>query len=651
MSSRSRLHTRSRHQNNTRSIKKINLVIFDIDVNQSMLSDPTIEMKIFNKDEIDSWFDYITSDVNEIHLFVSNLLHNTFIQFIHDYPQIKSIYIFCKDQQYRNYSNTLTKLQGTFDDINVVWQKFQRVPDRDMCYNYYDSKQSTFRNMDSTSAETLWWIVFDKILQHIKYTDIAKDEFIEFCRNFVGNSKDKLREIQELVDCYKSTGAIYWYTRNSFLYKLINQTLRTEKNINNIFKLRLFITDLTSQLRTVQSDQRGMGDHSFLVYRGQEMLIKEIQQFKSAIGNSIRCNQFLSTSLDRQVALIFADSARYTPDIESVLMTIELDSSGINNNTVPFAYISHISSILDEQEVLLSMNSTLLIQSVILGKDNIWNIHLKHIDNQWDVEFDERSIFSRHGEQIFIRHLSKENKQFIAFQLLLDLILRLEQTSYAKQELLEFARSKYQNNPAQLKEIDDFETNYRSEDAVKWFSKDSFLYRLLNKSLRIEAIDGIVKMRYFINDLHNQLAELQLSFIKSLNGEKETILYRGLLMKVTQLNELRENFDGLISMNSFVSATQDENVAIVYSGNGDQSIPPDEVSVIYEMLIDTDIRSTPYAKIESIMADEEEILFSMGSTFRIGEIDEIRSRVYRVKLTMVHKEDELWNKLTEHLDS
>ncbi|CAF4063186.1 unnamed protein product [Adineta steineri] len=104
-------------------------------------------------------------------------------------------------------------------------------------------------------------------------------------------------------------------------------------------------------------------------------------------------------------------------------------------------------------------------------------------------------------------------------------------------------------------------------------------------------------------------------------------------------------------MNSFVSATQDKNVAIVYSGNGEQTIPPDEVSVIYEMLIDTDIRSTPYAKIQSIMADEEEILFSMGSTFRIGEIDEIRSRVYRVKLTMVHKEDELWNKLTEHLDS
>ncbi|CAF4089444.1 unnamed protein product [Adineta steineri] len=519
MSSRSRLYTRSRHQNNAHSIKKTNLVIFDIDVNQSMLSDPTIELKIFNKDEIDLCFDYITSDVNEIHLLASNRL----------------------DQQYRIDSKPLTKLQGIFNDINVMWEKFQHG--RNIFYSYYDSKQSTFKNIDSTSAETLWWIVFDKILQHIKHTNIAKDEFIEFCRNFVEGSEHQ------------------------------------------------------------------------------------------------------------DIGWAFAEASREKLDLESVLMTIEIDFKNINNDTAPYAKITQLSSFHDEEEVLLSMNSTLLVQSVELDEDRLWNIHLKHIDNQWDVEFDERSIFSRHGEQIFIRHISKENKQFIAFQLLLDFILRLEQTSYAKQELLEFARSKYENNPAQLKEIDDFETNYRSEDTVKWFSKDSFLYRLLNTSLRIEIINDIVKMRYFINDLHNQLAELQSSFIESLDGKKEIILYRGLLMEVAQLNELKENFDGLISMNSFVSATQDKNVAIVYSGNGEQTIPPDEVSVIYEMLIDTDIRSTPYAKIQSIMADEEEILFSMGSTFRIGEIDEIRSRVYRVKLTMVHKEDELWNKLTEHLDS
>jgi hypothetical protein len=385
------------------------------------------------------------------------------------------------------------------------------------------------------------------------------------------------------------------------------------------------------------------------VYRGQIITKQEIQQIKSHVGKSMFVKQFMSTSGNCDIALMFAKGPSDDSDLQSVLLTIKVDSFSNKNGITPFAYISEYSSFSNEEEVLFSMHSTFLIESVELFTDNLWNIELKYMDNLWDIDFDKRSIFSPHADQIFIRNLSKENKQFIAFQLLVDLILRLEQNNYAKQELIEFCRSRCDDNSAQLKNINDFEENYRSEDAAKWFTKTGFLYRLLNESLRIETIDFIIKMRYFIHDLHNQLAELQTSFIQSLNGKKNLTLYRGQPMKMNQLDEIKENRDGLISMNSFLSATQDENVAIVFSGNG-TTTNPDEVSVIYEMLIDTDIRSTPYAKIESIYPDEQEILFSIGSVFRIGNVDELRNKVYRVKLTMVHEEDQLWNKLTEHLD-
>jgi hypothetical protein len=70
------------------------------------------------------------------------------------------------------------------------------------------------------------------------------------------------------------------------------------------------------------------------------------------------------------------------------------------------------------------------------------------------------------------------------------------------------------------------------------------------------------------------------------------------------------------------------------------------------MSIDTNIRSTPYAKIKSVNSDEEEILFSMGAIFRIEDVDKVPGHdgIFRVKLTMEHIEDELWNKLTAHLD-
>jgi hypothetical protein len=42
----------------------------------------------------------------------------------------------------------------------------------------------------------------------------------------------------------------------------------------------------------------------------------------------------------------------------------------------------------------------------------------------------------------------------------------------------------------------------------------------------------------------------------------------------------------------------------------------------------------------------------MGSIFRIRDVEEVidHAGVFRVKLTMVYIEDQLWNKLIAHLD-
>jgi hypothetical protein len=159
----------------------------------------------------------------------------------------------------------------------------------------------------------------------------------------------------------------------------------------------------------------------------------------------------------------------------------------------------------------------------------------------------------------------------------------------------------------------------------------------------------MVKMRYFIYDLHNELVRLQLSFIQSLNGQQYLILYRGRTMRINQLNEIRKNIGGLISIKSFLSATQNKQLTLAFL-ESNYTLNPDEVSVIYEISINTSIQSVPYAKIQNVPQNGEEILFSMGSIFRIRDIYERRTRMYCVKLTMERIEDELWNRLTGHLD-
>ena len=629
--------------------KRFILLILDIDLTNLLIDISQYQVKLFSKyGEINECVDYITSEITNVYLFISHITSSILVPFICDYEHLKSNYIFCKDQQCQKCLNKEQTHQIVFDDINIMFTKFQEDLNKQKTGFCYEGK--TQQSFNSNKSAAAWWKFFHEILQHIQHTDIAKDEYTALCREYYAKNEHVLRQIEEFEKTYTSNAAISWYTRESFFYSLLNKILRIE-SLNHIFKLRLIITDLVSDLKSARSDDHHQIDYSWRVFRGQQMKIEEIQKMQSKLGTSVICNSFLSTSSDRALALIYTVDSSNDSSIEVVLLTIEIDSDNINHATTPFADISGYSSHPEENEVLFPMYSTFRIQSVQLGEDNIWDIHLKFVDSLLDTNFGERSIFIPHVDQIFIRHLSRENKQFIAFQLLLDMILRLEPTEYAKREILEFSRSKYQNDPTKLRKIDDFEENYRSEDAAKWYTKDSFLYRLLNESLRIETIDHIVKMRYYIHDLHNQLAQLQPSFIQSLNGQTNLTLYRGQTMKVSQLNEIRNNYGNFISMNSFLSATEDRKVAFIFSGDG-QTTNPEEVSVIYDMLIDTNIRSTPYAKIPSVMEDEEEILFSMGPIFRIGEVEKVPDHdgVFSIKLIMEHIEDELWNELTAHLD-
>ncbi len=231
-------------------------------------------------------------------------------------------------------------------------------------------------------------------------------------------------------------------------------------------------------------------------------------------------------------------------------------------------------------------------------------------------------------------------------------MLRLNQTDYAREEMIEMCRLKYANHPVDLKKIDEFEQTYSHQDAAKWYTTDSFLYRLLNDSLRLEDIDTLFKLRYYIYDLHNQLAQLQIPYIQSFPiNEPILTLYRGQRIKITELKKLRENIGKLISKNSFLSTTNDVQAAVFFSGDGSLDNAETDVSVLYQITIDTRVpHSIPFGRIqyESIFEDEDEVLFSIASVFRIDTVEQY-GNLWVVDLTLINKEDEEWNALTAHL--
>jgi hypothetical protein len=215
-------------------------------------------------------------------------------------------------------------------------------------------------------------------------------------------------------------------------------------------------------------------------------------------------------------------------------------------------------------------------------------------------------------------------------------MLRLDQNEFVRDELIQVCREHCANNPIELKKIDEFERTYEPRNAIKWYTTDCFLYQLINRSLEIESINLIFKLRYFI-----RLLLLNQSILR---------LYRGLTMKLHELQETHQNKGNLISTNSFLLTTSDYEAALMFAGDG--NIKHDDISVIYKIQVDTTVKhSIPFAKIYyiSIFKNEDEVLFSMTAVFHVGETEQLKDHLWTIELTLTLTEDEQWNILTAHL--
>ncbi|CAF1484888.1 unnamed protein product [Rotaria sordida] len=76
------------------------------------------------------------------------------------------------------------------------------------------------------------------------------------------------------------------------------------------------------------------------------------------------------------------------------------------------------------------------------------------------------------------------------------------------ENIIDFCRSQYANNRHVLNLIDEFDRDYALYSPITWYTRDGFLYKMLNKALRINDIKPLVLLHNYIRHLHQQLIEL-----------------------------------------------------------------------------------------------------------------------------------------------
>ena len=108
-------------------------------------------------------------------------------------------------------------------------------------------------------------------------------------------------------------------------------------------------------------------------------------------------------------------------------------------------------------------------------------------------------IDSRRMETTTTQGIQNNAARLMWSQMLLETLLHIPlPLNNPHKDLLKEARRLYANNSSSLKTIDEFEREYQEKDAIQWYTRDSFLHRLVNKALRTRDICLIFKFRFLI---------------------------------------------------------------------------------------------------------------------------------------------------------
>ncbi len=188
----------------------------------------------------------------------------------------------------------------------------------------------------------------------------------------------------------------------------------------------------------------------------------------------------------------------------------------------------------------------------------------------------------------------------------------------AKNDFVALSKKIY-SHPGGANVIEEFEqtySQYDKEQTLRWYTRESFLYKMTNKCLRIATSDSIQYCRLVLKDIEKAIKEQYQTKSKNFNG----LLYRGTYMSEGEWSSLKENQDKEIEMHGFLSVSKEKNVALHFMKRD-----PSKMALITIIVPKGPIEEEQgFAEIEeySMYPQEREILFNVRSRFTVLETED-----------------------------
>lgn len=261
---------------------------------------------------------------------------------------------------------------------------------------------------------------------------------------------------------------------------------------------------------------------------------------------------------------------------------------------------------------------------------------------------------------IMIKYLSRDDTpasensnrlhcSFMYTRILKEILLSMDFQNNTIREFVDYCRELFVDNAYELHIINNFEQNYFRRTPIWWYTRECFLYKMLNWSLRKMDVQIIVKMGFFINDLHRHLEELHAIQFNENVSNKTFVVYRGQAISKIDFNQMEKSKGTLWSFNNFLSTSTTSDVSLGFVRNALNNT--EQVGILFRMTINPTESTTPFAFVSNIswLKGEEEVLFSMHTIFRIEDIRPLdgNHRMFQVDLTLTSDDDKDLRKLTD----
>ena len=238
------------------------------------------------------------------------------------------------------------------------------------------------------------------------------------------------------------------------------------------------------------------------------------------------------------------------------------------------------------------------------------------------------------NDETIDQNLDTLDCSFMYTQILKDILLTIKFGESHINEFLAYCREHIARDDVDLKIFDQIEKEYQKHRPIWWYTSNYFLYSMVNKTLRTMEMEFIVNIGFFVRDLYNGIVALHAEQSRDHKYPDTFVVYRGQNLSHIDFDKMRKAQGGLLAFNNFLSTSRNQGVATLFAEN--IAANPDLMGVVFEINVNPSITSSLFADIQYISAfpEEEEILFSMHSVFRIRQVkpNEHNNRLLEVQL-------------------